>query len=581
MPKSLPGHELLPPSALLRLTDVQRAGADWIVMADAPAEAACPTCGRLSTSRHSTYVRTLKDLPALGASVSLRVRVGRWRCGAPACAVRYFSTRLPDVAEVRGRRTCRAKVVGRVIGYALGGRPGERLARRIGLSVSNDTLLQWVKKGAQPVAAEARVIGIDEWAKRKGWTYGTIVVDLERHTVIDVLAQHSTEAVEQWLVAHPAIQLICRDRNGRYAKAARTAVPATRQITDRFHLVQNLRETIERELARHRASLRVRVTGVPTTTGRPAHPQPTADNPLPVCPPAARERQLLPARRLAIDTEIRRQRRETDQQLFDTFKALQATGQPIAGIAQQLGCNRRRLDKWAKQAVLPTRQKKHPSPGSAESFREYLRQRWDAGYRNGRLLLDELRALGYQGTYKAVGKIVSPWRLGNVAFERAANDVSIPAPAPPVLTDPTQRQISPHIAATLLTIPRPDLTALNAQIVDALKVGCPGYAVMRSLMMGFRALLTQSSSTTARKPLETVSTLHRWMARARESGIALIQNFEAQLQRDILAVEAAVTEPWSNGPVEGQVNRLKTIKRQMYGRAGVDLLRARLMPFSP
>jgi hypothetical protein len=171
-----------------------------------------------------------------------------------------------------------------LIGYALGGRPGERLAQRIGLSVSNDTLLRWVKRCAQPTAA-ARVIGIDEWAKRKGRTYGTIVVDLERHTVIDVLEQ-----------------------------------------------------------------------------------------------------------------------------------------------------------------------------GSAETFREYLRQRWDAGYRNGRVLLDELRALGYQGTYKAVGKIVSPWRQGNVDYERTTTDVSIPAPPPPVLTDLTQRQISPHIAATLLTIPRPDLT---------------------------------------------------------------------------------------------------------------------------
>ena len=241
MPNSLPGHELLPPSTLLSLTDVQQQGPDWIVRADGPARAACPTCGRVSTSRHSAYVRTLKDLPALGAAVSLRIRVGRWRCGAPACPVRFFVGRLPDVGEFRGRRTCRANVVARLIGYALGGRPGERLARRIGLPVSNDTLLRWVKRCAQPVSQEARVIGIDEWAKRKGHTYGIIVVDLERHSVIDVLDQHSTEAVEQWLVAHPDIQMICRERNGRYAKAARTAAPTARQTTDRFHLVQNLR----------------------------------------------------------------------------------------------------------------------------------------------------------------------------------------------------------------------------------------------------------------------------------------------------------------------------------------------------
>ena len=218
--------------------------------------------------------------------------------------------------------------------------------------------------------------------------------------------------------------------------------------------MQNLRETIERELALHRAYLRVRVT----PDGLPPDPPPAPLVDLPVCPPVARERRCCPRGAWRSQTEIGRQLRQTDQDLFDTFKALQATGLPIAAIAQQLGCNRRRLDKWAKQTQLPARQKRHPAPGSAETFREYLRQRWDAGYRNGRLLFDEIRALGYEGTYKTLNKLVSPWRLGNVAFEQAANDVTIPPPPPPVLTDPTERQISPQIAAVLLTTPRPELT---------------------------------------------------------------------------------------------------------------------------
>jgi transposase len=227
MPNVLSGHDLLPPSPLLRLTDVQHSGPDWIVMADGPPQAACPTCGRVSTSRHSAYVRTVKDLPAVGAIVSLQIRVSRWRCLAAACAVRFFADRLPGVAAIHGRRTCRADVVARLIGYALGGRAGERLTTRIGLPVSNDTLLRGVKQGAKPTTAatQAQVIGVDEWAKRKGRTYGTILVDLERHTVIDVLEDHSTEAVEQWLVTHPNVHTICRDRNGRYAKAARRAPP--------------------------------------------------------------------------------------------------------------------------------------------------------------------------------------------------------------------------------------------------------------------------------------------------------------------------------------------------------------------
>jgi hypothetical protein len=116
------------------------------------------------------YIRTLKNLPAVGATVWLQIRVGQRRCGTRACAVRLFADRLPGVADVRGRRTCRANVIARRIGYTLGGRAGERLTTRIGLPVSNDTLLRWLKRGAEPAAAEARVIGVDEWAMRKGRT---------------------------------------------------------------------------------------------------------------------------------------------------------------------------------------------------------------------------------------------------------------------------------------------------------------------------------------------------------------------------------------------------------------------------
>jgi hypothetical protein len=142
MQKSLPGKELLPPSPLLRLTDVVQSGTDWIVRADGPDWGTYPNCGGRSVPRHSHYIRTLTDLPALGATVSLKIRVGRWRCFTLECAVRFFIDRLPGVADFGARRTCRANEVAQLIGYALGGRPGERLSRRIGLPVSNDTVLR-------------------------------------------------------------------------------------------------------------------------------------------------------------------------------------------------------------------------------------------------------------------------------------------------------------------------------------------------------------------------------------------------------------------------------------------------------
>jgi len=148
-------------------------------------------------------------LPALGAAVALRVCVRRWRCRHAGCAVRFFTGALPGIAEVYGRRTIRADVVTELVGHALGGRAGERLMGRLGLRVSDDTIVRRLKTRARPAVVDARVVGVDEWAKRKGLNYGTIVVDLERRTVVDVLDTYDVEAVERWFSAHPDIQWYC------------------------------------------------------------------------------------------------------------------------------------------------------------------------------------------------------------------------------------------------------------------------------------------------------------------------------------------------------------------------------------
>jgi Transposase len=156
-----------------------------------------------------------------------------------------------------------------------------------------------------------------------------------------------------------------------------------------------------------------------------------------------------------------------------------------------------------------------------------------------------------------------------LAFPSIASTTS--TPAVPQHPDALARQVAPQIAAALLTKPRAELTVGQAEVVDALKIGCPGYAQMRSLMLAFRSILRAPAlPAAASTPLRSTAALHRWLDRAQASGIERIQDFVRQLRHDVRAVDAAVTTPWSNGQVEGQVNRLKTLKRQMYGRAGVD-----------
>src|SRR3954447_25570758 len=206
MGKNLSGSRLLPDTELLRIEKLEQGEGRWTVEAAGPAHAACPGCQTVSAARHSSYWRTLRDLPLQGVTVTLKVRVGRWRCRNTRCETQFFSTALPGVAAAYQRRTSRLQTILLLVGHALGGRPAERLLDRLGLSASDDTVLRHLKQRTRgPAVAEARVIGIDDWAQSKGQSYGTLVVDLENHRVVDLLAERSTEIIASWLTAHPAI----------------------------------------------------------------------------------------------------------------------------------------------------------------------------------------------------------------------------------------------------------------------------------------------------------------------------------------------------------------------------------------
>ena len=268
------------------------------------------------------------------------------------------------------------------------------------------------------------------------------------------------------------------------------------------------------------------------------------------------------------------------------------TGLKITQIARRLGYNRRRFYGWAQISELPPRNRMQPREGSVGVFLDYLRRRWQEGHRNGKRLFDEIQARGYSGAYKTLAKVLAPWRHATAWAEwpeQASGSLVATAEgkaenqaghlrSKEVTSDPLEppvRRISPQVAAALLCTPRPQLTEKQRKTVDALKQNCAEFGLMRKLMMGFRSIFKRGSATGNRK--KRLHSFREWIRRARASTMPVIKQFVVRLKRDMQAVEAAVTEPWSNGPVEGQVNRLKAIKRQMYGRAGVELLRARLV----
>jgi len=301
----------------------------WVVEAVSQDRPACPGCGTVSTSRHSSYSRCLQDLPVQGMPVMLRLRVGRWRCRNSACSQRVFTERMPAVVAPFAQRTRRVTDLVRLIGHSAGGRPAERLMQRFGISVSDDTILRHLKQAVKDCGAQPppRVIGIDDWAWRKGQSYGTILVDLERGTVLDVLEARSASSAAAWLDQHPSVQIVSRDRCGLYAEAVRRGAPQARQVADRFHLIQNLREAIEKQLSHFKQSVQV----PPSTTFGPTTLNVDAI-------PATGDQQRL----------ARQARWVRRQQMFAQVKSLQEAGHTAADIVREMGLSRKRVDKWIR-----------------------------------------------------------------------------------------------------------------------------------------------------------------------------------------------------------------------------------------
>jgi transposase len=389
---------------------------------------------------------------------------------------------------------------------------------------------------------------------RKGYSgYGTILVDLKRRVVADLLPDRSAAGFEKWLREHPEVTIISRDRDSVYADGGYCGAPRAKPVADRFHWVQNLTKAVQQELEHRRHHLLIPATEFIRKDA--------SDKPV-----LSPQRSGRPNPR---QKEIRRQRRQQKVELFRMVKGLQAQGMRAFEIVKATGISRGRVDKWLRLTECPPQNKMAPRPGMAEAFREELRRLWEHGCQNGRKLLDEVRKLGYIGSYSGLVSLVSEWR----EEERAAEKTAVVAvwqateqTRPPVTP---MRHVSPQEAAALLSKPKPMLNERQRTIVEFFK-RTPDLVTMRRLVLGFRRILCRGR----------VTSLKRWIKEAEAAGIAAISSFVRQLKKDQAAVENAVEHRWSNGPVEGHINRLKAVKRQMYGRAGFELLRSRVLPLA-
>jgi transposase len=487
-----------------------------IMARSARSDAACPDCGQSSRQVHSQYGQQLLDLPAHGRAVTVRVRVRRFRCGAAACPRMTFTEPLGDqVAARSARRTSRLQDVVYCLGVALGGRPAVPVAGRLMLPVSRDTLLRTVRRRTAKPDMPVQVIGIDDWAWRRRQRYGTLVCDLERRRIVDLLPDREAGTIKAWLERHPGIAVIARDRCGVYAQAASAAAPGAMQVADRWHLMENASAAF---LEAVRQSMRPIRQALGCAAIDPA--------------------LLTAAERLQYDGHLRRKAE------YEAIRAMSDADQTIREIVRRTGRSR----KLVRGIVRG---------GGDDMFRSrvstltphltWLEAAWDGGCRNGAALWRRLRGKGFGGSLR----VVTEWTTRRRRSERAEGAM---------MRKPPQARC----IARLMLARHDQLTREESVIVAAAERAVPILVVARELVDRFHTMLRKGAA----------ALLPQWIADAKTSVLA---SFGRGIASDLAAVTAALSEPWSNGQTEGQITKLKLLRRQMYGRGNIDLLRARLV----
>jgi transposase len=515
----------------------------------------CPDCGTKSSRTHSQYQRQLADLPCVGKPICLKWTVRRFFCDNRECARVTFVEQIPVVAARYARKTCRLRQQQTEIGFIMAGEPGAKLACRLELPISADSLLNMVRKTPEKDVKTPKILGVDDWAIRKGKTYGTILIDLETRHPVDLLDERSADALAEWLVTHPGVEIISRDRSNEYAKGATQGAPGAIQVADRFHLVKNLREAVELFLEQNRHCLRaageIEPHLLPPTIQNNHIPAKTASN------------SLLPKLETTLVEKKQQIIRQKRLEKYEQVLELHAQGIHVRTISRQLGLHRSTVRKYINAGEFPEMAQRRKAPVKLDPYLDYLEERWQAGCRNRLQLWREIREQGFDGTHQ----LVYAWTK-HKGYLKKRSSKSLEGDTSQSVCKPIKtRPWAAKRASWLLVLDQSDLDQENLAALERMKQADPMIVIVMELAQEFLYMLRNKRA----------GKLSDWLKRAKECGIGALKSFVTGLENDLDAVRAALCLPWSNGPTEGNVNRLKLIKRQMYGRANFDLLRRRVL----
>lgn len=511
----------------------------------------CPLCGGLTHRVHSHYERTLADLPCVHFRLRLILQVCKFFCPNAECRRRIFTERLPEVAAPWARKTVRFIQRIQSIGLALGGAAGARLGHRLGYISSGSTLLNHRHRLPLPIFETPKALGVDDFAFRKGHNYGTILVNLETHQPIALLADRKAETLVEWLQAHPGIEVLSRDRSKTYKKAMTKGAPNAIQVADRFHLVKNLSELLERVLGGYRTELK---------KVECAHQQRTL---------SATPEKVVVAHPNLTTTQKAQQRILNNQKhrikQQKAVKQMQAQQCRPSVIARKLGMSRNTVARYGALPDFPEVPARRPTFGRSllNPYKQQLLGWWNDGIRAPSVLMELLQPIGYEGTIRTRQRYISGLRRAQgLPPER----FRVVKPLPKVIV-PKSPPFTPRQAAYLIILRPENRQVEEADLLKRMTQQHPDLALLVDLADAFLQLLRQRQA----------DAFDDWLVRIEKSSIQPLQTFARGLIDDYAAVKASMSTEWSNGPVEGLNNKLKMLKRQMYGRASLDLLAKRFI----
>ncbi len=519
--------------------------------------ASCPCCGTVSKRVHSHDQRSFRDLPASGRPVHLVMQVRRFFCEESTCRRKIFAERFPSLTLPRVKFTRRLQEALREMGFELGGEAGARLGKKLSYSGSPDTILRLVKQTQLPTTSSPRVVGIDDWSWKRGLRYGTLICNLENNRPIDVLPDRAVQTVSAWFEERPSVEIVSRDRSSEYAAAISKGAPQALQVADLWHIARNLSESVQTLLARCRGEIR---RGLQTQATPGQEPEETE---------AVLEEERRPARSPSVKlAQVGRRAQKLDQ--YEQVVEFHQQGVKAADSASHVGIGERTVHRWLAHGSFPEARQRRRRPSLIDPYERYVLKWWQEGHRHGSQLYRELKAQGYKGSPKAMYNYLATLRTPQSDSSKSTpfkpHKYKSVSPPPALLENFSARR-----ATWLFVRQSNDLDETQQKELALIRQASPSAEDAYRLAQAFMQMIREHTG----QQLET------WLSSVEASTLPELKSFAKGIQQDKAAVLAGLTLPWSNGPLEGHVNRLKLIKRSMYGRAKLRLLRQRVLRCSP